>query len=151
MNIRPGTIIKSTSALNNSFFEDAVILITVHNNQGAAGFVINKIFDRPLNALQEFSHLPPFPIYEGGPVDTEHLFFIHRRPDLVNESNKICDGIFSGGNFKQAVDAIQENSLSASAIKIFIGYCGWDYLELEAEIEEGSWEITAEEPGIAFN
>nr|WP_317235940.1 YqgE/AlgH family protein [Niabella hibiscisoli] len=26
-------------------------------------------------------------------------------------------------------------------MKIFIGYCGWDTGELEAEIAEGSWDV----------
>ena len=29
-------------------------------------------------------------------------------------------------------------------IKIFIGYCGWNTSELEAEIAEGSWLVTDE-------
>lgn len=142
MNIEPGNIIKSSSALNDSVFEDVMILITEHNAKGAMGFVLNKIFERPLNALQEFSHIRHFNLYNGGPVDKEHLFFIHLRPDIIEGGENICSNIFWGGNFKQAVNAINNYSLTENDIKIFIGYCGWDYAELEAEIEEGSWELT---------
>lgn len=151
MLIQTGTIIKSTAALNGSVFENVYIIITTHNADGAVGFVINKLFDKPLNALQEFNHIRHFNLYNGGPVDTGHLFFIHRRPDVIEGSNKICDGIFYGGNFAQAVNAINNNSITAADIKIFIGYCGWDAGELEAEVEEGSWEMVDETVGVVFD
>jgi putative transcriptional regulator len=151
MAVKPGTIIKSTAALNNTVFENVYIIITTHNIDGATAFVINKLFDKPLNALQEFNHIRHFNLYNGGPVDTEHLFFIHRRPDVIDGSNKICEGIFYGGNFAQAIHAINSNTITAADIKIFIGYCGWDTGELEAEVEEGSWEITSQNSNTVFN
>lgn len=151
MTIKPGAIIKSTAALNGSVFEDVLIIITTHNADGAVGFVINKLFDKPLNALQEFNHICHFNLYSGGPVDTEQLFFLHRRPDVIEGGNKIYDGIFYGGNFTQAVNAINSNTITAADIKIFIGYCGWDAGELEAEVEEGSWLITAQTSDTVFN
>jgi putative transcriptional regulator len=150
MNIRPGTFIKSTVSLNNSVFKGAVILITEYNAKGAMGFVINKPFTRKLNELAEFSHIPNFPLYEGGPVDKGHLFFIHQRPDIIKGGDSVSAGIFVGGDFTQAVSAINNYSITESDIKIFIGYCGWDYAELEEEIEEGSWEIADITSDTAF-
>lgn len=142
MKPQTGKLLKATAALIGTNFENAVILITDYNDNGATGFVINKVFARILNELEEFKHSPAFPLYEGGPVDTEHLFFIHRRPDIVEEGKAIGDGIYFGGNFKQAITAINNKSLTVSDIKIFVGYCGWNAGELEAEIAEGSWEKT---------
>lgn len=139
MKLKPGIFLESTTALNNTVFENVVVFITEHNNNGAMGFVINKTFPRKLNELEEFKNTPATALYNGGPVDAEHLFFIHRRPDLIDEGSAVDAGIFIGGNFKQAVAAIAAKVVSAADMKIFIGYCGWDAGELEAEIEEGSW------------
>jgi putative transcriptional regulator len=141
MLIQTGALVKSTAALNNTLFENVTILITEYNTSGALGFVINKPFGRSLNELEEFKHSPYFPLYNGGPVDQEHLFFIHQRPDLIEEGVAVGNGIYSGGNFKQAVTAINNRSLTPKDIKIVVGYCGWDAGELEAEIAEGSWQI----------
>ena len=78
-----GSFIRSTSLLDDSFFEKAVILIAEYNKKGATGFVVNKPFTRRLNELEEFKDSIPFPLYDGGPVDREHLFFVHQRPDLI--------------------------------------------------------------------
>jgi putative transcriptional regulator len=140
-----GMLIRATAVLNGTNFDNAVILITEYNEKGAVGFVINKPFARKLNELEEFKHSPAFPLYEGGPVDTEHLFFIHCRPDIVQEGQLIGDAIYYSGNFKQAITAINNKTLTETGIKLFIGYCGWNEGELEAEIAEGSWEPAEEE------
>lgn len=140
MNITAGTFLSSLSSLDDTNFEQAVIFITEHNQKGAMGFVINKLFPRTLNELEEFRHCPPFPLHEGGPVEQEHLFFIHRRPDLIKDGTHISSGIYLGGNFKQAVACIGNKTISEKDLKIFVGYCGWDDNQLEEEIEEGSWQ-----------
>ena len=140
MTLHAGTFLKSTLALDETLFENVVVLLTEYNNNGAVGFVTNKPSGKELNELEEFKTSPDFALYDGGPVDKEHLFFIHKRPDIIEGSSGV-DGIYNGGNFQQAVAAINNNTISKRDLKIFIGYCGWDAGELEAEIEEGSWEV----------
>ena len=141
MKLKQGLFIHSTPMLNDTIFEQSVILITEYNEKGVLGFIINKSFGRMLNELEEFKHSLPFPIYTGGPVDQEHLYFVHQRPDLISEGKLIAEGMYLGGNFQQAVEAINNRTLTTADVKIFIGYCGWDGTELEAEIEEGSWTV----------
>lgn len=143
MQIFPGLYIKSTAALQGSYFEDTVILVTRVNADGAIGFVLNRPFGRNVNDLEEFKNDQAIPIWEGGPVDQEHLFFIHSRPDLIEEAESVKNGIYTGGNFKQAIKATNEGSMIPGQVRIFIGYCGWDAGDLEAEIEEGSWELSS--------
>jgi putative transcriptional regulator len=113
-------------------------------------FVINKKFARSLNQLEEFKQVGAFALYDGGPVDKEHLFFVHQRPDLIEGSTLISDSIYLGGNFKQAVALLNNKTISETDMKIFIGYCGWEANELEAEIQEGSWIIVNTHPQIIF-
>jgi putative transcriptional regulator len=141
MNLQTGTFIKSTSALNNTYFEDTTLYITEHNAQGAMGFVISRPFNRFLNELEEFKYSVNFPLYEGGPVDQEHIFFLHMRPDLIEQGSRIGNGIYLGGDFNQVLECLNGGTLGADHIKLFVGYCGWNKDELEAEINEGSWEI----------
>lgn len=108
------------------------------------GFVINKIFPRKFNELEEFRNCAPFPLYDGGPVDREHLFFLHQRPDLIEGGTAVSENVYLGGDFKAAVQFINTGILAETEIRLFIGYCGWDTGELEAEIREGSWKIVAE-------
>ena len=140
--LKAGIYIKSTAALNGSFFEHTTILIVQHNEKGSLGFVTNKSFGKSLHELIEFNHAKPFPLMDGGPVDREHLFVIHKRPDLIEEGKQIPNGVYFGGNMEQVIEAINTRAANKEEIQVFIGYCGWDAGELEAELEEGSWTLS---------
>ncbi|MCH5600439.1 YqgE/AlgH family protein [Niabella ginsengisoli] len=150
MDIAPGKILISSSNMDDPNFDDSIVLIAAYNDQGALGFVVNKIFDRPINELVEFSNSPAFPLYDGGPVDKEHLYFIHRRNDLITGGTQVTDNIYFGGDFKEAIQHINNKTLTISDIKIFVGYCGWDTGELESEIAEGSWVVKEQDEEIIF-
>lgn len=139
--LKTGFYIKSTAALNGSFFEHTTILIVEHNEKGSIGFVTNKPLEKSLHELIEFNHSNPFPLMDGGPVDREHLFVLHKRPDLIDGGEHISNGLYLGGNMEQVIEAINTGGANEHEIQLFIGYCGWDVGELEAEVEEGSWTI----------
>jgi putative transcriptional regulator len=139
--LKAGIYIKSTAELIGSFFEDTTILIVQHNEAGSLGFVTNKPFGKSLNELIEFKHAKPFPLMDGGPVDREHIFVLHKRPDLIKGGEQVTNVLCLGGNMDQVIEAINTHGINEQEIQIYIGYCGWDKGELEAEIEEGSWTM----------
>jgi len=139
--LKAGIYIKSTEALNGSFFEHTTILLVEHNEEGSLGFVTNKSFEKSLHELIEFNHAKPYPLMDGGPVDRDHLFVLHKRPDLIEGGEKITNGLYLGGNMVQVIEAINTGSATQEEIQLFIGYCGWDAGELEAELNEGSWTL----------
>ncbi|MCF3111068.1 YqgE/AlgH family protein [Niabella sp. CC-SYL272] len=151
MSINSGTVLISTPAMDDPNFRQAVLLITEYNTAGAMGFIMNKPFPRKFNELVEFRHCAAFPLFEGGPVDQEHLFFIHRCPDLIQEGIPVDASVYSGGNFKQAVAHINQHSPAEQDLKLLIGYCGWDTGELETEIKEGFWQIAPCSPDLLFS
>ncbi len=140
--LKAGIVINSTDELKGSFFEHATILIVQHNEEGSLGFVTNKSFGKSLHELIEFNHAKPFPLMDGGPVDREHLFVLHSRPDLIKGGEQIPNGLYLGGNMEQVIEAINTKAATQQEIQVFIGYCGWDPGELEAELEEGSWTFS---------
>ena len=140
--LKAGLYINSTDALIGSFFENTTILLVQHNEEGSLGFVTNKSFEKSLHELIEFNHVKPFPLMDGGPVDRDHIFVLHKRPDLVDGGEQIPNDLYLGGNMKQVIDAINTKSANKQEIQLFIGYCGWDAGELEAEVEDGSWTLS---------
>ena len=140
-NLKAGISIKSTALLNGSFFEETSILIVEHDEAGTTGFVTNKPFGKSLNDLIEFNHAKPFPLMDGGPVDRAHLFVLHKRPDFIEGGKQLTNDLYLGGNMEQVIEAINTGSATQEEIQLFIGYCGWDVGELEAEMAEGSWNF----------
>lgn len=142
MDMKAGFYIKSTAALNGSFFEHTNIHIVEHNEEGSTGFVTNRPFGKFLNDLIEFNYCKPFPLMDGGPVDRDHIYVLHKRPDLIDGGKQVSNDFYLGGNMDQVIEAINTNAANNKEIQLFIGYCGWDAGELEEEVDEGSWIIS---------
>jgi putative transcriptional regulator len=150
ININAGQLLISAPTLDDPSFNKVVIFIAEQNAKGALGFVVNRLFHRTFNELMEYRHSLPFKLYEGGPVENESLYFLHQQPHLIEGGTHIVDSIYLGGDFKQAVQLINNKTIKESELKLFIGYCGWDYGELEDEVKEGSWLVGNNTSEIVF-
>ncbi len=146
-----GKVIISTPDTNDPNFVNTPILLVEHNDRGAVGFVLHFPLKRNLNELSEFIDYPPIPIYIGGPVDQENLFFLHRRPDLIEGGLLIKDSVYYGGDFQQVLMHLQNQTLIEKDIRLFIGYAGWDPQQLEEEIKEGSWIVSEHPASYVFD
>lgn len=144
--IKAGICIQSTAALNGTNFEDARILLTEVNEKGATGFVINRFSGHSLHDLEAFQDVKPWPLYEGGPVDTEHIYLLHKHPHTIRNSRPAFDDYYMEGDMSDVLTLINNGEATPESLRLFIGYCGWDAGELEAEITEGSWKIAQNLP-----
>lgn len=135
--MKSGDTIVATEGLGGTYFEGAEILLLEVNQLGVIGVMLNKPFHKNLNDLVEFSDQPSYPIWEGGPVDQEHLFLVHRKGAELAGALPISGGWYWGGSLKKFL-GLAPDSMS---FRIFLGYCGWNGGELEQEIAEGCWTI----------
>ncbi|TCZ69573.1 YqgE/AlgH family protein [Flaviaesturariibacter aridisoli] len=150
MELRAGIFLHSTPLLDDTVFADVVLFLKEYNASGALGVIVNRPHGRSLHELVEFRHSRPLPLFYGGPVAEQHLYFLHRRPDLIGGGEPVVDGVYWGGDFPSAVRAYNNKTLDLSGIKVFVGYCGWDAGELEAEVEEGSWLLSGLPVEVVF-
>ena len=121
-------------------FSRSVVLIAEQNELGSVGFILNKKSNySTLDLIPEFNY--DFPIYNGGPVEKENLYFIHKVPLLIENSIKINDKLYWGGDFNSLVKLINDKKIKSSEIKFFLGYSGWDKNQLENEIQSNSWIV----------
>ena len=140
--LHPGDfLIADPSILGDLSFHRAIVLICGIEDKSPMGFIFNKIYDFSLNEMvPEVSH--DFPLFYGGPVDTDQLFIIYNaREALFENSHLIQENLYLGGNIEQAFEAIRNKSLHPGNARFFLGYSGWAKGQLEQEIELNSWMI----------
>ena len=121
-------------------FNRSVVLLAEHNQEGSVGFILNKPLNYSINDLVEEIEIP-FPVYNGGPVEQDNLYFIHNVPELIPNSVEISDGIYWGGDFEITVNLINDKKISQNEIRFFLGYSGWDSLQLDQELDSKSWIV----------
>ena len=87
-------LIAEPSILNDNSFNRAIVLLTEHSINNSVGFILNRQLQYTLNDLIPELNCN-FPIYQGGPVEQDNLYFVHRVPDLIPDSIEVEKGIFS--------------------------------------------------------
>jgi putative transcriptional regulator len=139
--IRQNKILVAQPFLPDPFFRRAVVLMAEHNDEGSVGFVMNKPLKMRVKDLLTNLKEADFPLYHGGPVSQDQLFFIHRLGTKIQESVHIGNGYYWNGNYADLISLIYKKQLRASDVKFFIGYSGWGEGQLEGELDHNSWFI----------
>jgi len=121
-------------------FNRSVVLLAEHNDDGSVGFILNKPLEYHISDLVTEIEIP-FQVYNGGPVEQDNLYFIHKVPHLIANSIEISDGIYWGGDFDKTIDLINKEVISEEDIRFFLGYSGWSSLQLDQELSSKSWIV----------
>jgi len=139
---KKGRLLISEPFMKDPSFKRSVILLTEHNKDGAFGFILNQPLELTINDTINDFPLFDAPIYIGGPVQSDSLFYIHSQGNIIEGSQHIVDDLYWAGNFDQLKEMIANQQIFPNEIKFFIGYSGWDNNQLNDEIESESWIIT---------
>ena len=134
-------LIAEPSIIGDISFNRSIILLVEHGNNGSIGFILNK----PMNL--NISDLIPeiesnFKIYNGGPVQQDNLYFIHKISDLIPESIMISEGLYWSGNFEYVLKLIKKGKINKNDIRFFLGYSGWDSNQLNNELNNNTWILS---------
>lgn len=141
-----GKILISEPFLRDATFGRAVILLIDHTDEGSMGLVINKQLPIFVNdIINEFKYLEEIPLYKGGPVATDTLFYLHTLADIPG-SISICKGLYLNGDFNEIKKYILQGNKIDEHIRFFLGYSGWESEQLTMEIRENTWLISKEGP-----
>lgn len=139
-----GSILISEPFLQDAYFQRSVVLLVDHTEEGTMGFVVNKKTDLIVNTFfEDFDAYPEMPIYLGGPVNSNRLFFIHSLGDIIiPDSVKINDQLYFDGDFEALKRYILNGHPIEGKIKFFLGYSGWKGGQLHKEINKNSWVVS---------
>ena len=135
-----GNLLVATPSVIGDFnFHRSIILLTNYQKSGSVGFILNKKLDYLLNDVME-GFDSEFPLYFGGPVEQDNLFYIHTLGDKISNSKLISNELYWNGDFSSIQNLLNKGKLNESNIRFFLGYSGWTKGQLEEEIRIKSWE-----------
>ena len=140
-----GKILISEPFLRDATFGRSVILLVDHTEEGSMGLVVNKPLPLLLNdIIMEFKYIDEIPLYKGGPVATDTLFYLHTLAE-VSGSISISKGLYLNGDFNEIKKYILQGNKISEHIRFFLGYSGWESNQLHNEIKENTWLVSEEE------
>ncbi len=139
-----GSILISEPFLRDTYFQRAVVLLVEHTASGSMGFVLNKKTDLIVNSFfKELEGVPEIPIYLGGPVSANRLFFIHSLGNvIIPGALPINDELYFDGDFEAFKQYVLSGRPIKGKVKFFLGYSGWSKGQLSEEINENFWVVS---------
>ncbi|GAA4514691.1 YqgE/AlgH family protein [Sphingobacterium thermophilum] len=137
---KQGSLLLSEPFMLDPNFERSVVLLCEHNEDGTIGLILNQRSSLLLSDVVDMD-VADFPLYIGGPVQHNAIFYLHRAPEKIENGKLIYKDIYWGGDFEKAVFLINEGILSTTEIKFFLGYSGWSPGQLDEEINQNSWAV----------
>ena len=141
-----GKILISEPFLRDATFGRSVVLLIDHTEEGSMGLIINKQLPIFVNdIIKEFKYIENIPLYKGGPIATDTLFYLHTLADIPG-AIPISKGLYLNGDF----DEIKKYILQGN-IRFFLGYSGWESEQLSTELKENTWLVSKEENAYLMN
>jgi putative transcriptional regulator len=150
-----GTFLVSTPQMPDPRFEEHVIYICAHNDEGAMGVAINQPnralslaeILRGANLPMPQGELPP--VYIGGPVELESAFILYLSDYIAEHRLDISDTVSLTRETKVLEDIALERG--PKSYLFILGYTGWGPGQLEHELMENGWLSVPANDEIIFN
>lgn len=138
-----GCLLISDPFLHEKHFRRSVILMIEYEKIGGMGLILNKESSLTLNmVIENLNAKEEIPIFCGGPVSNDRLFYIHKLGNIIPGSIRIGENLYIDGDFETLLSYIRSGNKTEGIIKFFVGYAGWDYQQLNKEIEDKSWVVS---------
>lgn len=139
-----GSLLVAKPTVGDFFFKRSLILIVdPDEGEGAMGVVVNHFMGYNLrDIMPEIETVEEIPLYLGGPVGTEMLFYFHTLgPDIIPESISVGDGVWFGGDFEAVKRYVELGGQVDGRIKFIVGYSGWGKDQIASELKRHDWAV----------
>lgn len=151
-----GKLLVAAPTIGDPLFARAVIVVAVHNAQGALGVTINRLVgERPLAEVLAAVGVPAhgvtgtIRVFAGGPVEPTIGFVLHST-DYHQPETLTIDANLALTSSPAILRDIAARKGPKKTLVAF-GYAGWAPGQLEAEVMQRAWIIVPEDPTLVFD
>lgn len=140
-----GKLLVAEPFMHGDIFAHAVILlIDCEEGKPSMGLMMNRGTGYKLGELTDVINKSfEVPLFCGGPVDNERLFYMHTLGDIIPDSRKITDDLYIGGRFDSLKEYIEDGYPTDGYVRFFAGYSGWDPHQLDEEMKARTWTVAS--------
>lgn len=140
-----GSLLIAEPLMNDGCFQRATVCVIDHNQTtGTMGLVTNRMSDYTLAEIVDGIEADEdIPVFVGGPVHRERLYYLHTFGDEIPDSVEVVPGLYVGGDFERVKDIINMGATVEGNIRFFVGYSGWEKGQLRAELDKGDWAVAS--------
>lgn len=135
-------LVASPFIMEKCFRRSVIYLLDEGEDDIYAGVVLNKKSKYSLgDIVHEARQFPKIPIYQGGPVGTNRLLYLHCLGNMFTGSVHIGGNIYMGVEMLPVISYLSAGNKADGYIKFFLGFSGWSSGQLKMEIATESWGV----------
>ena len=149
-----GQFLVSTSQMPDPRFQEQVIYLCAHNEEGAMGLAINKP-NRSISlgdVLRGANMQAPTdlisPVYIGGPVEMEAGFVLFSGDYRARYQLEVSDSIFLSRDTRLLEDIAKGEG--PAHYLFMLGYAGWGPGQLDIELMDSGWLTVPSDFDVLF-
>ncbi len=135
-----GTLLIASPDLDSGLLFRSVLILCDHSPAGSFGLILNKPLSIELPEevlkLEEMTN-PNIELRVGGVVQQSQLMLLHGFNGAPDQTLKLCEGVFLGGDLAFLQTLATETS--CPPVRLCFGYSGWGPGQLEREFLAGNW------------
>jgi putative transcriptional regulator len=139
-----GKFLIASESMRDPRFRESVILLLNHDAQGTLGLIINRPTRIPLSEVVDGD--PPGQLFFGGPVQpTVFSLLVNGEPGddaADNGRSFVLDSVWFVFGTEAVLDRLTALEAGAAA-RVYAGYAGWSPGQLNAELRDGGWHLSA--------
>ena len=150
-----GKCLVAMPSMQDEHFKEALIFICSHSENGAMGFVVNKVLHEfsfadlanqlPIKTIRPIESIE---LHHGGPLEKVRGFVLHSSEYVKDDTVLVNDNIA----ISSSLDVITDIAfgLGPKENLIALGYASWAPNQLEQEIINNNWLVVNPTPELVF-
>lgn len=143
--VRQGDLLIAEPFLDEDYFSRAVVAVIDYEKGGEATGVVlnNRAVCALADVFKQVSRSVDVPLYVGGPLGYDRLYFIHTLgADVLAGARPFAPGLYLGGDFDCMIDYVNSGYPVDGVVRFFVGYSGWAKGQLEDELKNEVWAVS---------
>jgi len=149
-----GKLLVARRSLQDPNFAQTVILLVQHSEEeGTVGLILNRQTKIPLSRLSkelEGAKGRSEPLYLGGPVQTDSVMALVRSQTKPDQARHVLADIYAIST-KAGLEKTMGSGTAPGALRLYLGYAGWDTGQLEWELGLDAWNVLPATAAIVFD
>lgn len=143
----PLTYLIATPHLGGTMFEQAVILLLEHGQEGAMGLIVSLQTDMEIGDLLPAAKGRKERAWLGGPVEPQVGWCLYERSTGQPGELRLAEGLY----VTSGLEVLEQVMQREGKFMLMLGYAGWGAGQLEEEAKIGSWLFLEEGPDLALH
>lgn len=147
-----GVLLVANPKMADPRFQETVVLLLAHGEEGTLGLILNRPTDLNLARLMPDLEAPEkerHVVFYGGPVGLNLLLYLVRSASAPEDARSVLGNVYYGAD-RDILGKLLNGRQDAGTLRLYVGHAGWAPGQLAGEIARGDWLLVKGDSRTVF-